>query len=332
MKISVLMSVYNESNKELDEAILSILRQSLQDFELIIVNDDPVDVQHQQALQEWAKRDKRIILVQNDKNIGLAASMNKALRLAHGEYIARMDADDISLPTRFQVEMEVLDKEDCDVVFSDYIRIDSDGRLLENGKLACSVDPCTDLAEQIVFNGIVHHPTVMMKREALKQVDGYRLFPCSQDQDLWIRMLENGAKFKFVNEALLYYRVRENSISQKKGYQQYLTIQYILCLLRERSLYAGHDSFSVEEYENYISERMKNIKETDRYSLAVQYLQEAKIKLEQGNKKACFAMRCSAFFLSSALRKGFLFKLQNRNKILKYLKDFAVSPKHFDSI
>ena len=107
MKISVLMSVYNESNKELDEAILSILRQSLQDFELIIVNDDPVDVQHQQALQEWAKRDKRIILVQNDKNIGLAASMNKALRLAHGEYIARMDADDISAPDRLSRQLNI---------------------------------------------------------------------------------------------------------------------------------------------------------------------------------------------------------------------------------
>ncbi len=97
-EISVLMSVYNETIDELSKSVESILRQTRPDFEFIIVIDHPNRKELIDYLQESAKQDDRIIVIQNTENIGLAACRNKALVQAKGRLIARMDADDISLP------------------------------------------------------------------------------------------------------------------------------------------------------------------------------------------------------------------------------------------
>jgi glycosyltransferase involved in cell wall biosynthesis len=107
-KVSVLMSVYN-GESHLGEAVEGILKQTFTDFEFIIVDDGSTDSTWS-ILSEYATRDKRIVLLQNKNNIGLAQSLNKGLAMARGEYIARQDADDISLSVRFANQVEYLDK------------------------------------------------------------------------------------------------------------------------------------------------------------------------------------------------------------------------------
>ncbi len=319
-EISVLMSIYNETLQDISTSVHSVLSQTVPDFELIIVNDNPERKDHLALLNELQAQDKRIVILHNPKNIGLAASMNRALEFARAPYIARMDADDYSLPTRFEKELKLLRGDENDVVFTNYALIGADGLFLEEGKPACQIAEGQDLTELIVFNGVVHHPTVMMKTDALKRVSGYRIFPCSQDQDLWIRMLEAGARFAFLDEILLHYRIRTDSISQKKGLQQYATIEYILRLLKERSEHAGLDSYSQQNYERYIALKCNDTKEIDRFNQGMQCLKAAG-EAKEDQKARKWMLRIKAFCISKTLREEYVFKLNNRKQILAYLNN-----------
>ena len=109
-KISVIMSIYSEKEEWIKESIDSILSQTFRDFEFIIINDNPKRKENENLLLEYSQKDNRIIVITNKENIGLTKSLNKGLSIAKGKYIARMDADDISFPTRFQKQIDFLDK------------------------------------------------------------------------------------------------------------------------------------------------------------------------------------------------------------------------------
>ena len=108
MKISVVMPVYN-GEEHLPESIDSILSQTCGDFEFLILNEFGSSQEATDILREYEKKDSRIRLVQNETKLGLAESLNKGFRLAQGKYIARMDADDRSVSTRFEKEAAYLD-------------------------------------------------------------------------------------------------------------------------------------------------------------------------------------------------------------------------------
>ncbi|HEY9660554.1 MAG TPA: glycosyltransferase, partial [Allocoleopsis sp.] len=115
-QISVLMAVYNGS-RYVAEAIESILNQTFTDFEFLIIEDGSTD-NTVQILQDYANRDPRIKLIQNEQNIGLTKSLNKGLKLAQGKYIARQDADDVSLPHRFEQQIAVFAQNPAAVLVS----------------------------------------------------------------------------------------------------------------------------------------------------------------------------------------------------------------------
>ena len=95
VKLSVVMSIYKEPVEWMRQSIDSILNQTFTDFEFVIVNDNPIRSENRDILDEYSKKDFRIIVLSNDENIGLTKSLNKGLRISKGKYIARMDADDI---------------------------------------------------------------------------------------------------------------------------------------------------------------------------------------------------------------------------------------------
>ena len=111
MLVSVLMCVYKEDSEYLSQAIESILNQSYNDFEFIIVGDSPDSDRERvfSLIEEFAKRDSRIYFVQNKTNIGLPRSLNKGLKFCHGKYIARMDADDISYVNRLEEQVKFME-------------------------------------------------------------------------------------------------------------------------------------------------------------------------------------------------------------------------------
>ena len=118
--ISVIMSVYNESPSDLSAAIDSILNQTYRDFEFIVVCDNPQNVKLIDLIQKYVLADERVRFIKNSENIGLALSLNKAASQARGDYLFRMDADDIAYPTRMMEQYKALTESDLDLVCSGY--------------------------------------------------------------------------------------------------------------------------------------------------------------------------------------------------------------------
>ena len=244
-EISVIMSVYNESYSDINAAVDSIINQTFTEYEFIIIIDNPMRQEMKIILEE---KDPRIRVYINEVNMGLAKSMNRAVAYSKGRFLARMDADDISLPDRLRKEYLVMkDMEYC-LVCTGYEFIDENGKNLgiKSGHITSKL-----LVAGLPYDNTIHHPTVMMRKDVFEQVGGYRNFPCSQDYDLWLRMSEYDSRMYYIDEVLFKYRIRSDSISQKNKVKQLTTWWYIQKLYRQRRK-NGHDCFSKEDYERYL--------------------------------------------------------------------------------
>ena len=201
-KISVVMSVFN-GEKYLAQAIESILCQTFTDFEFIIIDDGSTD-NTSKILTSY--NDNRILIV-SQENRGLTKSLNKAVSLARGEYVARMDADDLSFPERFATQVQELDScKGIDLVGCFYEVIDSAGRVSQVVKL--QTDPLYRLW-RLQFHNIYAHGSVMMRRSELAKVGGYNeSFACAQDYDLWLRM-SHASNTKVIPRVLYSFRASE---------------------------------------------------------------------------------------------------------------------------
>src|SRR3989344_9088834 len=166
-KISVIMSVYN-GMPFLREAVESILKQTYKNFEFIIVDDGSRDTswKYLQCLN-----DTRIKVIKNKRNLGLAASLNKALKEVQGDFVARMDADDVSLPRRLETQLEFLEKNRNIDICGSYVRvIDEDGKIIGQIK-----KPLTDskIKKELFWLTPLLHPTWFVKKEVFRKLNGY---------------------------------------------------------------------------------------------------------------------------------------------------------------
>lgn len=204
MKISVIMGVYNGA-ATLDQAIQSIVDQSLTDWELIICNDCSTD-STRACIQRWAKQDSRIKYLENQKNLRLAASLNRCLKEASGQYIARMDDDDISYPHRFLQEALFLDTHP-EYGFVSSLIDGYDGKRLIPGYWARKARP---QKEDFLSGSQFVHPATMFRRECLEQVGGYRSDRSTrrmEDYDLFMRLYGAGYKGYNIQKPLLRYTI-----------------------------------------------------------------------------------------------------------------------------
>lgn len=206
--ISVLMSVYNDA-EYVGRAVESIINQSYGEFEFLITNDCSSDGSRG-ILEHYAERDKRIILVDNEKNIGLTKSLNRMIERARNPFLARMDADDIAMPDRLERQIEVFRyKSEVDIVFGDTVLIDKNG-----AEICPSWRPDEKTILEVLPNRCyIPHPTVMMRKEAVQAVGGYdEEFWTGQDKDLWLRMLNTEKSFFYLSDTLLKYRINPDSV------------------------------------------------------------------------------------------------------------------------
>lgn len=202
-KISVLMPVYN-TEKFLKEAIDSILNQTFEDFEFLIINDASTDNSKNIIL---SYDDKRIRYFKNIKNLGVARTLNKGLRLAKGKYIARMDADDRALPSRLEKQVAYMDAHPEISVCGTWLKAIFDTKS-KIWKVPTTHDEIRSL---MLFHDAVFHPTVMMRMEIIKKYNfQYKLtFPCAEDYDLWMRMIGH-SRFANIPEVLLLRRIHQH--------------------------------------------------------------------------------------------------------------------------
>jgi glycosyltransferase involved in cell wall biosynthesis len=215
-RISVLLPVHN-AQAYLHEALESILAQNYGNFELLALDDGSTDGSLQ-ILRQFQKRDSRVSVTARE-NRGLVASLNELLSKARGEFVARMDADDVCFPRRFERQVQFLDEKVEHIAVGGWvIHMNARGNLIgliESPIIHEKID-----AANLRGRTSIWHSTAMLRRSAIDAVGGYRSeFIHSEDLDLWLRLAETG-KLANLPEPVLFYRLHEKSVSQTMGKQQ----------------------------------------------------------------------------------------------------------------
>lgn len=252
--VSVIMPVYQEVNF-LRHAIESIFGQTYREIELIIVDSTPDEKPVKSIIAEYGQKIRYFHIEKK----GVAIQLNYGILHTNGEFIARMDADDISLPERFAAQIDFLNtNQNIDLVGTQYQLIDEDGNILtEKSQIPCGND---EITAETIFTCSMAHPSVMFRRSLLEQGWRYAESSAAEDYDLWTRMACK-AKFSNLPDILLHYRVHKNNVTKVlRGKLLESSAQSsMLCIERLFGI-DSNDYLLLDFYDpNSISESQKNI-------------------------------------------------------------------------
>lgn len=308
-KVSVVMSAFN-AEKYLHESLDSILNQDFRDFEFLIVNDASTD--KTKEIIESCK-DQRIVIINNAKNSGLTRSLNVALNSAKGEYVARQDADDISLPNRLSAQVDFLEKHPAVGFVGSYASmIDSHGKEFGQWKM-----PVTDkdIRRVISAQGCFCHGAVMFRNQLVKNTGGYRgQFKYAQDLDLWLRLSE---RCQMANIDKILYRMRRSadSITRNKLEKQLDFHLLAVCLSGQRGKEGRDDLETAQDF---------NLKEILRQHYAAKEINRFKSEIYLHYYHESLKMKnlgeASRFWLGWFIRQPKLWKVKTFFKDVKTLR------------
>lgn len=216
IEISVILPVYNGS-KYIEESISSILEQSIENFELIILNDGSTDDSLQKC-ELFKKRDSRIKVI-NQSNIGLTKTLNKGIKLSTGTYLARQDADDISRKDRFENQLSWIKEKNSRVLCgTNTTIIDKDGKEKKNKIISFKHK---NIIEKFEYTNCIAHSSALFLKSAAEEVGNYdENLTYSQDYDLWWKLSTIG-EIGNLKEKLVILRETIDSISHKKSSDQF---------------------------------------------------------------------------------------------------------------
>lgn len=220
-KISVLMSIYREPIEWIRASIDSILKQSYKNIELIAVLDSP-DYEGNQIVFDIASQDDRIKIVKNEENKGLTKSLIHAMGQAQGSYIARMDADDIAEPNRFERQLKYMEEHPNVSVVGSYVDVFREDGSHQIGMNNLDSDQENNRIRMLFCNAGVVHSTALMRKSFL---DEYHIsydpkMKKSQDYGLWVDIVSAGGEIQIIPEILLRYRVHGNQITNRNSDEQ----------------------------------------------------------------------------------------------------------------
>jgi len=309
-KVTVLLSVYN-GEKYLKEAIDSILNQTFKDFEFLIINDGSTD-KSLQIINSYT--DRRIKLINNKINIGLQKNLHKGINLAIGEYIARMDADDISLPERLKVQVEFMDKHPKIGICGTWVK--------KLGRSANFVSKYYSVPDEVkaslLFNTSLAHPSVFIRKKFfIKYNLNYNQeLNESEDYDLWTRCIDF-FPISNINKILLYYRYHMESKSQK-GIIELKNNSAIIRIKQLRKLNILPNDDELFLHQNFVptdkNKRAEFIMLTEKWLL----------KIIEANKENKY---CTEDALKKIIADRWLLICRNNNQLgLFLIKKFLLSP------
>jgi len=242
--ISVVMSAYN-AKEYLSQALDSILAQTFGDFEFIITNDGSTD-DTQNVLEDYSRKDGRIKVIQQ-RNMGLTESLNQMVAIAKGEFIARMDADDISFPERFERQKRKFQD------IPDYLAVGSWFQVVRKSNLPdCEIvfPDRPEILKKCLREGMncYAHGSVMIRKAVFNELGFRYRFKFGQDMDLWLRLCERGP-LGMVEEVLYQQRVHGRALSQVLIPQRSALMNIMLSLMKERKTH-GREISDWKEEEN----------------------------------------------------------------------------------
>jgi glycosyltransferase involved in cell wall biosynthesis len=210
-KVSVIIPTYNRAHL-IGRAIQSVLNQTYQDFELIVVDDGSTDNTNE-VIKEFSQKDKRILYIKHDKNKGGSAARNTGIKAARGEYIAFQDSDDEWLPEKLEKQMGILEKvsQEVGVVYTGFWRIKEDKKKYTPSDKVLKKEG--DIHNELLKGNFITTQSIIVRKECFKEM-GYfdESLPRLQDWELVLRLSEK-YKFKFIDEPLLCSYYNDESIS-----------------------------------------------------------------------------------------------------------------------
>ena len=211
-KISVLMGIY-KCAETLEQAVASIQKQTYTNWELILCDDGSDDNTYEVA-HSLSEKDRRIVLLRNEVNLGLNATLNRCLAAATGDYIARMDGDDDCVPERFEKQVNFLEIHPEFQITSCPMKLFD-----ENGEWGQTTVPEYPTPEQVVSGTPISHAPVMLRKECMDAVGGYTENPRMlrvEDVNLWIKLYSVGYRCYNIQEPLYRMRNDQNALNRRK--------------------------------------------------------------------------------------------------------------------
>jgi glycosyltransferase involved in cell wall biosynthesis len=234
--ITVLMPCYN-AMPFLVEALESIVNQTYSNLEIICINDCSTD-ETGEVLDRYATGDARFRIIHNETNIKLIRSLNKGIDLARGEYIARMDADDIAALDRIEIELNYMKSNPTIDIISCGLWVIS-----ESGKIMTKIIPRQNTALACFFASFFYvpigHPELLVKTKVLKENNfmDEEVALHTEDYELWSRLLRKGYILQNMSELLHYFRINSQSVSRK--YTDIQDSNFVECAKRHYFEYSG---------------------------------------------------------------------------------------------
>jgi glycosyltransferase involved in cell wall biosynthesis len=243
--VSIILPAYN-CEKYIASSVASILEQVYDNFELIIVNDGSID-RTSEILATLT--DQRIRIINNDSNKGLIYSLNKAIDESKGEFIARMDADDIATNDRIEKQVHWLLHHPETAVVGTFIKIiDGDGKEKPDWKLDRQTSKADDIRKAMINENCLAHPTIMARADLLKRYKYALSQKNIEDYDLWLRMLADRLIIEKIPQPLLYYRDHSTSVtstqlkSRNPRYKNYLCKKRFLAERRKQNKWSSFET------------------------------------------------------------------------------------------
>tara|TARA_R110000787_G_scaffold184181_4_gene296051 strand:+ start:1593 stop:2630 length:1038 start_codon:yes stop_codon:yes gene_type:complete len=294
--ISVVMPVFN-CQDYIRESVDSILNQTFTKFEFLIIDDCSTD-NTVKIIEEYS--DPRIKILKNIKNSGISRSLNHGISLAKGKYIARMDGDDVSLPNRFDKQLEFLENN------SEVILCGSGFRVIGKNSETYFSEEHEDIKLALLKRNCIAHPSVMMRKSSLLKLEtiyNSSMEP-AEDYDLWVRLLPIGKLYN-LNEVLLNYRVHDLQVSEKNRTRQlsqafeakFKLLEYLECTFdsEEKHLFGrmiqNVKNINFKELKNSLTLKNKLIKSNSNTFFNQNLFTEYLSSLENENFKNYFIRR-----------------------------------------
>jgi glycosyltransferase involved in cell wall biosynthesis len=208
--VSIILPVYN-CEKYIRKTIDSVLNQTYSNFELLVIDDGSTDAT---SIIVQSFIDNRIQLIQFKKNKGLIEVLNHGIKIAKGKYIARLDGDDICLPTRLEKQVNWLEKKQKTAVVATQISfINEDDETTGDWQLDIQTNTADQIRKAMLWECCIAHPSVMMRAEIIKQYQYSIRQKHTEDYDLWLQILSDGFCIEKIPEQLLQYRVHTQSVT-----------------------------------------------------------------------------------------------------------------------
>lgn len=224
IKFSVLMSVYKgDITENVKVAIDSLLNQTLVPNQIVIIADGPIPKDMKQLLKDY-QNNKLFNIYFRKNNLGLGLTLNEGLTKCKYDYVARMDADDESMPNRFEKQIGYLcEHTEVDCIGSNMIEYDEKMEKIISHKIVPKT--CQEIYKYIKKRNPMNHPTVIYRKDKVLEVNSYEDYPYFEDYYLWAKMINNGSVFHNIQENLYKFRAGSSMIKRRGGKNYLLSIR-----------------------------------------------------------------------------------------------------------